>query len=103
MLYEVITPYVQRLSRVTKNALLDRILRMGLIEARSYERFALLAEHADGELGALFNDLKDVITSYSIHYTKLYEGHSPLLLRVLMTVLSILFPIILLYVILPVI
>ena len=30
---------------------LDRLLRMGLIEARSYERFDLLSREAQGELG----------------------------------------------------
>lgn len=67
-------PYVQRLGRVTKNALLDRILRMGLIEARSYERFALLAGAADGELGALFGDLKESEAGHHAFFIKLaYE------------------------------
>ncbi|MEM8885983.1 MAG: tRNA isopentenyl-2-thiomethyl-A-37 hydroxylase MiaE [Planctomycetota bacterium] len=67
-------PYVQRLSRATKNALLDRILRMGLIEARSYERFALLSEHADGELGALFTDLKESEAGHHAFFIKVaYE------------------------------
>jgi len=67
-------PYVQRLSRVTKNALLDRILRMGLIEARSYERFALLSGAAKGELGALFTDLKESEAGHHAFFIKLaYE------------------------------
>ncbi|MHC4938766.1 MAG: tRNA isopentenyl-2-thiomethyl-A-37 hydroxylase MiaE [Planctomycetota bacterium] len=67
-------PYVQRLSRVTKNALLDRILRMGLIEARSYERFALLADAAEGELGDLFGELKDSEAGHHAFFIKLaYE------------------------------
>jgi tRNA-(ms[2]io[6]A)-hydroxylase len=52
-------PYVRLLSKSTSKSLLDRILRMGLIEARSYERFDLLSRHASGELAELFGGLKD--------------------------------------------
>ncbi len=52
-------PYVRRLARAGGATLLDRVLRMGLIEARSYERFCLLAEAAGGDLRALYEGLKE--------------------------------------------
>ncbi len=52
-------PYVKRLARVAGETLLDRLLRMGLVEARSYERFSLLAEAAAGDLRDLFSSLRD--------------------------------------------
>ncbi|MGQ0615197.1 MAG: tRNA isopentenyl-2-thiomethyl-A-37 hydroxylase MiaE [Planctomycetaceae bacterium] len=52
-------PYVRRLARAGEATALDRVLRMGLIEARSYERFCLLAEAAAGDLRALYDGLKE--------------------------------------------
>jgi tRNA isopentenyl-2-thiomethyl-A-37 hydroxylase MiaE len=47
---------------------------MGLIEARSYERFALLADAAEGELGDLFGELKDSEAGHHAFFIKLaYE------------------------------
>ncbi len=67
-------PYVQKLSRVTKNSLLDKILRMGLIEARSYERFSLLADAAEGDLKELFDGLKESEAGHHAYFIKLaYE------------------------------
>ena len=52
----------------------SRVLRMGLIEARSYERFCLLADSASGELGKLFADLKDSEAGHHALFIKLaYE------------------------------
>lgn len=51
--------FVKRLAKATNSSLLDRVLRMGLIEARSYERFCLLADAAEGELRELFDSLRE--------------------------------------------
>jgi len=69
-------PYVQQLVRATGRSLLDRILRMGLIEARSYEHFCLLAEAApDGDLKELFDGLKDSEAGHHALFIKLaYEN-----------------------------
>jgi len=67
-------PYVRLLSKATSNNLLDRILRMGLIEARSYERFDLLSRHAEGELADLFGGLKDSEAGHHAFFLKVaYE------------------------------
>ena len=67
-------PYVQKLSRATKNSLMDRILRMGLIEARSYERFDLLSRYATGDLQELFGGLKESEAGHHAFFIKLaYE------------------------------
>jgi len=56
-------PYVEGLFRAARRdagaglGLLDRLLVAALVEARSLERFTLLAEHADGTLAALFREL----------------------------------------------
>ena len=66
--------YVKRLARLANETLLDRILRMGLIEARSYEKFCLLAEAADGDLRELFSDLKESEAGHHALFLKLaYE------------------------------
>jgi tRNA-(ms[2]io[6]A)-hydroxylase len=67
-------PYVRALSKTTSKNLLDRILRMGLIEARSYERFDLLSRYADGELADLFGGLKDSEAGHHAFFLKVaYE------------------------------
>jgi len=63
-------PYVRKLSKATSNSLLDKILRMGLIEARSYERFDLLSRHAKGELADLFGGLKDSEAGHHAFFIK---------------------------------
>lgn len=52
-------PYVRSVARLAGRTPLDRLLRMGLIEARSYERFDLLSRHATGDLRELFSGLKE--------------------------------------------
>jgi len=67
-------PYVQRVARLANTGVLDRILRMGIIEARSYERFSLLAEAAPGDLAELFGGLKDSEAGHHAYFIKLaYE------------------------------
>jgi len=67
-------PYVRLLSKATSKSLLDRILRMGLIEARSYERFDLLSRHAEGPLADLFGGLKDSEAGHHAFFIKVaYE------------------------------
>jgi tRNA-(ms[2]io[6]A)-hydroxylase len=67
-------PYVRLLSKTTSKSLLDRILRMGLIEARSYERFDLLSRHAEGPLADLFGGLKDSEAGHHAFFIKVaYE------------------------------
>ena len=56
------SPYAEGLGKAARQGrqhlMLDRLLVAGLIEERSYERFELLAEHAeDGELKHLYRDL----------------------------------------------
>ena len=56
------SPYAEGLGKAArqgrKDLMLDRLLVAGLIEERSFERFELLAEHAeDGELKHLYRDL----------------------------------------------
>lgn len=63
-------PYVQELMPLSRHGgipgLIDRLLISSLIEARSAERFFLLAEHLpDAELRALY---KDLAVSESRHY-----------------------------------
>ena len=67
-------PFVKRLAKATNATLLDRVIRMGLIEARSYERFCLLADVASGDLKALFSGLKDSEAGHHALFVKLaYE------------------------------
>lgn len=67
-------PYVQRVAKIANKGVLDRILRMGIIEARSYERFSLLAERATGDLQALFAGLKESEAGHHAFFSKLaYE------------------------------
>ena len=67
-------PYVRRIARLTGRTPLDRLLRMGLIEARSYERFDLLSTHAHGELAELFGSLKESEAGHHALFVKLgYE------------------------------
>ncbi|MHC4225478.1 MAG: tRNA isopentenyl-2-thiomethyl-A-37 hydroxylase MiaE [Planctomycetota bacterium] len=70
-------PYVRRLARATNNSLLDRVLRMGLIEARSYERFCLLCEEAEGEIGELFRSLKESEAGHHALFLKLAYDRWP--------------------------
>jgi len=66
--------YVQRLVRAANGSLLDRVLRMGIIEARSYEHFALLAAEAQGELRELYDGLKESEAGHHAFFLKLaYE------------------------------
>ncbi|MHC4958355.1 MAG: tRNA isopentenyl-2-thiomethyl-A-37 hydroxylase MiaE [Planctomycetota bacterium] len=67
-------PFVKRLAKATQSTLLDRVLRMGLIEARSYEKFCLLAEEATGDIRELFASLKDSEAGHHALFLKLaYE------------------------------
>ena len=68
-------PYVQKLTTASgKKRLIDRLLRMGLVEARSYERFTLLAEKATGDLKQLYADLQESEAGHHALFVKLaYE------------------------------
>jgi tRNA-(ms[2]io[6]A)-hydroxylase len=70
-------PYVKRLAKATNASLLDRVLRMALIEARSYERFCLLAEAAEGELKEFFASLKESEAGHHALFVKLAYEHWP--------------------------
>jgi len=70
-------PYVKKLARMANETLLDRVLRMGLIEARSYERFCLLAEAAEGDLRELFADLKESEAGHHALFLKLAYDRWP--------------------------
>ena len=67
-------PFVKRLAKATNATLLDRVLRMGLIEARSYEKFCLLADAAKGDLAELFDSLRESEAGHHALFLKLaYE------------------------------
>jgi tRNA-(ms[2]io[6]A)-hydroxylase len=70
-------PYVQELSRVANQGLLDRILRMGLVEARSYEHVGLLAEAATGEVRDLFASLRDTEAGHHALFLRIAHDHFP--------------------------
>ena len=70
-------PYVQKLAKATGRTLLDRTLRMGLIEARSYEHFELLSAAAPGELGQLYEDLKESEAGHHAFFIKVAYEHWP--------------------------
>ncbi len=59
-------PYVESLARAARSGpgargatLPDRLLVAALVEARSHERFVLLARHAQGSLASLYAELAD--------------------------------------------
>ena len=66
-------------SQIRKNEpyrMLDSFLVAGLIEARSYERMSLLAEHSkDNDLRALYQDLKHSEAKHFGIYWNLAEKH----------------------------
>jgi tRNA-(ms[2]io[6]A)-hydroxylase len=70
-------PYVRQLVQATGKTLLDRVLRMGIIEARSYEHFCLLAEAATGDLQQLFHELKESEAGHHAYFIKLAYEHWP--------------------------
>jgi tRNA-(ms[2]io[6]A)-hydroxylase len=70
-------PYVQRLARAANRSPLDRVLRMGLVEARSYERFTLLASRAKGELHDLFDGLKASEAGHHALFTRIAYDRWP--------------------------
>jgi tRNA-(ms[2]io[6]A)-hydroxylase len=70
-------PYVQELAKVANQGLLDRVLRMGLVEARSYEHFSLLAEVATGEVQDLFASLKDSEAGHHALFVTIAHEHFP--------------------------
>jgi tRNA-(ms[2]io[6]A)-hydroxylase len=70
-------PYVQELAKVANQGLLDRVLRMGLVEARSYEHFSLLAEAAAGEVQDLFASLKDSEAGHHALFVTIAMEHFP--------------------------
>ncbi len=71
-------PYVKALTEATgKKTLLDRLLRMGLVEARSYEKFCLLAEEATGDLKQLYEDLKESEAGHHALFVKLADEKWP--------------------------
>jgi tRNA-(ms[2]io[6]A)-hydroxylase len=69
--------YVRRLAREGDGSLLDRLLRMGLIEARSYERFCLLAAAASGDLRELYADLEKSEAAHHALFVKLAHERFP--------------------------
>jgi tRNA-(ms[2]io[6]A)-hydroxylase len=70
-------PYVQELAKVANQGLLDRVLRMGLVEARSYEHFSLLGEVATGEVRELFASLKDSEAGHHALFLGIAHEHFP--------------------------
>lgn len=71
-------PYVRAVGRLGGRTPLDRLLRMGLIEARSYEKFSLLAEHAPpGDLRDLFSSLKDSEAGHHALFIRLAHERWP--------------------------
>jgi tRNA-(ms[2]io[6]A)-hydroxylase len=71
-------PYVQAVAQATGKTLLDRVLRMGIIEARSYEHFTLLGDAApEGDLKRMFLDLKDSEAGHHAFFIKLAYEHWP--------------------------
>ena len=70
-------PYVQALAKAVGNALLDRVLRMGIIEARSYEHFSLLADAATGDIADLFSSLKESEAGHHALFVKIAHEHWP--------------------------
>jgi tRNA 2-(methylsulfanyl)-N6-isopentenyladenosine37 hydroxylase len=70
-------PYVQAVAKGSGSTLLDRVLRMGIIEARSYEHFTLLADAAEGDLRELFAGLKDSEAGHHAFFLKLAYDHWP--------------------------
>lgn len=77
------SPYVEGLLAASRrvrtgrdDALLDRLLIAGLIEARSLERFELLAAHApDGDLRSLYAELGPSERGHAALFPKLAENH----------------------------
>ncbi len=70
-------PYVRRLMRAGDKTLLSRVLRMGLVEARSFERFSLLADAASGQLAQLYADLRESEAGHHAFFLKLAYGRWP--------------------------
>jgi len=71
-------PYVQAVAQATGKSLLDRVLRMGIIEARSYEHFTLLGEAApEGNLKRMFLELKDSEAGHHAFFIGLAYEHWP--------------------------
>lgn len=70
-------PYVRMLASKGDRSLLDRLLRMSLVEARSYERFCLLAEAAQGDLRTLYGELKESEASHHAFFLKLAHDRWP--------------------------
>jgi tRNA isopentenyl-2-thiomethyl-A-37 hydroxylase MiaE len=50
---------------------------MGIIEARSYEHFCLLAEEATGDIRELFHELKESEAGHHAFFIKLAYEHWP--------------------------
>jgi tRNA-(ms[2]io[6]A)-hydroxylase len=77
-------PYAQkllRLARPNRGRLTDRLLLLGLIEARSRERLALLGEHvADPDLARFFRQLSEAEERHADMFRDLaatYDSSSP--------------------------
>ena len=65
-------------ARTRRQRLLDRLVVAGLIEARSFERFQLLAEHLqDRELGALYADLMASEAAHRGTFLRFAREHFP--------------------------
>ena len=73
-------PYAEALLARTaggRDALLDRLLVSSLIEARSLERFRLLADHAaDRDLAALYRDLVASEAAHRASFLRLARDHA---------------------------
>lgn len=75
-------PYVQELLPLARKngveALIDRLLIASLIEARSAERFFLLAEHLpDAELRALYRELAETESGHHTIFVNLAFHYAP--------------------------
>ena len=74
-------PYVEGLQRASArdrvDGLLDRLLVAALIEARSHERFELLAEHAPPEVAQLYRDLEESEAAHARLFVDLARRIAP--------------------------
>jgi tRNA-(ms[2]io[6]A)-hydroxylase len=57
--------------------LLDRLLVAGVVEARGCERFRILAERLDGDMGELYRDFASSEAAHAALFVRLARAHFP--------------------------
>ena len=60
--------------RVVNHEIFESVINVN--ERMTYTNVYKILEHNDAELKERYHDFVDVITSYSIHYTKLYDNNN---------------------------